>query len=104
MPEELSYATTKGALETFTRTLAAAVAGKGITVNAINPGPTDTGWMDAPLLTLLVKGISAPTGEFSRVQDQLQEVVRSWTLEPIPDNAFEIWEKTPRIDHGLVSP
>lgn len=30
---------------------------------------------------LLVTGISAPTGEFSRVQDQLQEVVRSWTLD-----------------------
>jgi 3-oxoacyl-[acyl-carrier protein] reductase len=46
MTGELSYAITKGAVETLTYTLAAAVAHKKITVNAVNPGPTDTGWMD----------------------------------------------------------
>lgn len=45
MPEELAYAASKGAVEAFTRTLAAEVGHKGITVNAVNPGPTDTGWM-----------------------------------------------------------
>ena len=45
MPGELAYAATKGAIEAFTRTLAAEVGHKGITVNAVNPGPTDTGWM-----------------------------------------------------------
>lgn len=45
MPEEIAYAATKGAVEAFTRTLAAGVGHKGITVNAVNPGPTDTGWM-----------------------------------------------------------
>ncbi len=45
MPGELAYAATKGAIEAFTRTLVAEVGHKGITVNAVNPGPTDTGWM-----------------------------------------------------------
>src|SRR5215210_6531353 len=45
MPGELAYAATKGAIEAFTVTLAAEVGDKGITVNAVNPGPTDTGWM-----------------------------------------------------------
>jgi 3-oxoacyl-[acyl-carrier protein] reductase len=45
MPDELSYATTKGAIETLTTSMAPSVAAKGITVNAVDPGGTDTGWM-----------------------------------------------------------
>jgi 3-oxoacyl-[acyl-carrier protein] reductase len=46
---ESAYAATKGAIEAFTRTLAAEVGHKGITVNAVNPGPTDTGWISGEL-------------------------------------------------------
>jgi 3-oxoacyl-[acyl-carrier protein] reductase len=45
MPGKLAYAATKGAIDAFTVTLAAEVAPRGITVNAVDPGPTDTGWM-----------------------------------------------------------
>jgi 3-oxoacyl-[acyl-carrier protein] reductase len=45
MPGKLAYAATKGAIEAFTVTLAVEVAPRGITVNAVDPGPTDTGWM-----------------------------------------------------------
>lgn len=45
MPGELAYATSKGAVEAFTVSLAAEVASRGITVNAVDPGGTDTGWM-----------------------------------------------------------
>lgn len=45
MPGELAYIATKGAIEALTLSLSAAVAAKGITVNAIDPGITDTGWI-----------------------------------------------------------
>ena len=32
-----------------TQTLSQEIAHKGITINAVNPGPTDTGWMDEKL-------------------------------------------------------
>jgi 3-oxoacyl-[acyl-carrier protein] reductase len=44
MPKEVAYAVSKGALAVATATLADELADRGITVNCVNPGPTDTGW------------------------------------------------------------
>ncbi|WP_197322206.1 SDR family oxidoreductase [Saccharomonospora sp. NB11] len=44
MASEIPYATTKGALHQLTWTLSDALIDDGITVNTVNPGPTDTGW------------------------------------------------------------
>ena len=54
MPGELAYAATKGAVSAFTRSLAREVAFRGITVNAVDPGPTDTGWMSDRLKNQLI--------------------------------------------------
>lgn len=53
MPGELPYAATKGAIEAFTASLAPDVSALGITVNAVDPGATDTGWMSDELKVLL---------------------------------------------------
>ena len=49
MPEIIAYAATKGALDTFTRTLAKQLGPRGITVNSVAPGIIDTdlnaGWL-----------------------------------------------------------
>ena len=44
MTTEVAYAVSKGALAIATATLAEELAPRGITVNCVNPGPTDTGW------------------------------------------------------------
>lgn len=46
MPAELPYVATKGALHQLTLSLSDALIDAGITVNCLNPGPTDTGWAD----------------------------------------------------------
>ncbi len=45
MPGNLAYAATKGAVSTFTECLAVELAPLHITVNAVDPGATDSGWM-----------------------------------------------------------
>jgi 3-oxoacyl-[acyl-carrier protein] reductase len=43
------------------------VAAKGITVNAVNPGPTDTGWMSPELKMVLLPKF--PTGRLGQPDD-----------------------------------
>lgn len=45
----IAYAASKGAIEWITVSAAAELAPLGITANAVNPGPNDTGWMDDEL-------------------------------------------------------
>jgi 3-oxoacyl-[acyl-carrier protein] reductase len=46
MGGEVAYAAAKGALHQVTWTLSDLLIDSGITVNTVNPGPTDTGWAD----------------------------------------------------------
>jgi 3-oxoacyl-[acyl-carrier protein] reductase len=64
---ELAYAATKGAIEALTVTMAAELGSKGITVNAVNPGPTDTGWMTEDLQKALIPKF--PLGRIGKPED-----------------------------------
>jgi len=67
MPSELAYATSKGAVEAFTVSLSAAVASKGITVNAVDPGPTNTGWMSDEIKAFVLS--HSPKGRIGQPED-----------------------------------
>lgn len=78
MPNELAYGATKGAMEAFTRSLAPAVAAKGITVNAVNPGPTDSGWISSDLCDVLLPRF--PMGRLGKPEDAARLV--AWLASP----------------------
>jgi 3-oxoacyl-[acyl-carrier protein] reductase len=67
MPGEIAYATTKGAVDALTISLSAEVAPKGITVNAVDPGPTNTGWMTEDIQKELLPLF--PFGRIGRPED-----------------------------------
>lgn len=67
MVGELAYAATKGAISAFTRTLAQELAPIGITVNAVNPGPTDSTWMNDEIRKYLLPKF--PMGRIGSPED-----------------------------------
>lgn len=67
MPGELAYAVTKAGLDALTLSLSAELAASGVAVNAIDPGPTDTGWIPDDLRATLVA--ASPTGKIGTPQD-----------------------------------
>ncbi|GAA6623074.1 SDR family oxidoreductase [Scytonema sp. NUACC26] len=73
MPLNLPYAITKGAIEALTISLSASLASKGITVNAIDPGATDTGWMSNELRSSLE--VKAPFGRIGTPEDAARIVL-----------------------------
>lgn len=82
MPTELAYAASKGAIEAFVKSFAIAVGHRGITVNAINPGPNDTGWMTDEL-----KAYLKPKFALGRI-GQPDDVAKVITFLASPDAAW----------------
>lgn len=67
MAGELAYVASKGALHQLTASLAAHLAPRGITVNTINPGATDTGYADETLRQAVIA--AEPMGRWGRPED-----------------------------------
>jgi 3-oxoacyl-[acyl-carrier protein] reductase len=78
MPGELPYVISKGAVHQATRTLADELPDRRITVNAINPGPVDTGWPSTELRERLRPAF--PAGRWGSPDDIAP--VLSWILSP----------------------
>ena len=77
VPELLAYAMSKAAIDSFTATLAKHVARRGITVNAVGPGTTDTDMNAARLATAEGKATVAGQSPFDRVAqaDDIADIV-----------------------------
>ena len=78
MPGELAYAASKAAVENLTGNLSYLLAPRGVTVNCVNPGPTDTGWL-APEDAVRVRG-GFPTGRIGMPDDAARLV--AWLCSP----------------------
>jgi 3-oxoacyl-[acyl-carrier protein] reductase len=81
MSDELAYSATKGAIGAFTRGLAPAVAPRGITVNADNPRPTDSGWITRQLRDVLLPRF--PMGRLGTPRDVAR--LMAWLASPDAD-------------------
>ncbi len=76
MSAELPYAISKGAIHQMTLSLADALADRGITLNTVNPGPTDTGWASPDLAEVARRFM--PRGRWNR-PDEVAAVV-AWLV------------------------
>ncbi|MEU1185472.1 SDR family oxidoreductase [Streptomyces sp. NPDC005820] len=63
----LPYGASKGALDRITLAAARELAHLGVTANAINPGPVDTGWMSAEIREQCVR--ATPLGRLGTPRD-----------------------------------
>ena len=67
MPKELAYVASKGALHQLTLSLSAHLISRGITVNTVNPGATDTGYATAELYDAVRR--AHPQGRWGTPED-----------------------------------
>jgi 3-oxoacyl-[acyl-carrier protein] reductase len=76
MPGELAYAASKAALHGLTTSLSAHLVRRGITVNTVNPGATDTGYATGELFDAVQ--VSSPQGRWGMPDDAARLI--AWLL------------------------
>ena len=69
---EVAYGASKAALERIVIAAAAELGPLGVTVNAVNPGPTDTGWISAELRQRFEQ--ATPLGRVGQPEDAAELV------------------------------
>lgn len=72
-PGQLGYGTSKAALEGLTRATALDLAARGVRVNAVAPGPVQTGWMGDDVLARAAEIV--PMGRVGEPEDIADAVV-----------------------------
>ena len=93
MSREIAYAVSKGALAVATATLADALADRGIRVNAVNPGPTNTGYLDGVSATPMPSGRWGEPDDAARLVAWLCSDDGRWVTGQVIDSegAFRRW-------------
>jgi len=79
---KIPYTITKAALEMIVPQLAPELAKRGITINALDPGPTDTGWMTEELKEQLRK--ESKRGKVNTPEDIARLIVSILTEKKYP--------------------
>jgi 3-oxoacyl-[acyl-carrier protein] reductase len=85
MRGEVAYATSKAALAGVTPTVAAELLGRGILLNTVNPGPVNTGYLDADTSDRSPETVahvlaSMPFGRFGQPDDVARLI--AWLASP----------------------
>jgi 3-oxoacyl-[acyl-carrier protein] reductase len=90
MGSELAYALSKGAIHQATASLADQLADRAITVNTVNPGPTDTGWADEAtreaVLALMPQGRWGQPADAARLIGWLCSDDAAWITGQVIDS------------------
>ncbi|SES28620.1 3-oxoacyl-[acyl-carrier protein] reductase [Gracilibacillus ureilyticus] len=94
-PNNLAYIATKGMTIAITEPLSVALAPIGITVNSINPGPTDSGWMTEEIKHHLLPQF--PSGRLGE-PDDAAKIIRFLAS----DDSYWMTGQTIRAEGGFL--
>jgi len=94
-PNNLAYIATKGMIIAITEPLSVALAPIGITVNSINPGPTDSGWINEDVKVHLQAQF--PTGRLGKPEDTAKVITFLAS-----DDSYWLTGQTIRCEGGFL--